>query len=179
VSPSARTNTVHRAVDLIGIGPNDPRRADCVNAVHLALSGVSGYAKDMRKHSRRRGKPGKRADARLHKVLQDLQKAIQDPDVNRDLSEYLRGMFPPVDLAHVIALVEEERRKPAGKRYPYKAQKKLMAAGEAYNLLQQFNKDISAEKGSAFCRLAALLYGEPRTSLQWTCRGVLERGGRL
>jgi hypothetical protein len=172
----SRVEIVARAVALIG--PDEHLRAECVNAVHLALSGVSGYAKDMQQHARRRGMPGKRADARLHKVLRDLQKAIQDPNLNPNVSDYLRRIFPSVDLAHVIAHVEEERTKPGGKRYPYKAQNKLMAAVEAYHLLKQFNQEITADKGSAFCRLAAVLYGEPRTSLQWTCRGVLERGGR-
>src|SRR5262245_10372757 len=134
---------------------------------------VSGYGKDMQGASRRRGNPGKRAVARLHKWLQDGQKLTQDPDLPLELG--LGQIISPDDLARALKYVEEAQKKTSRKRYPYKAHHKMMAAGEAYNLLKQFNKEIIAEKGSVFCRLAALLYGQPRVSLRWTCRGVLAR----
>jgi hypothetical protein len=163
----ARTGTVHRAVALIG--PDEHLRAECVNAVHIALTNVGEYAQYMQQDSQRRGNPGKRALARFHKWLRDGQKLTQDPN----LSNEMRQIISPAALARWIELVNEERTKTGGKRYPYKAQKKLSAAVEAHHLLEQFNKKITAEKRSTFCKLAALLYGEPRASLQWACRQVI------
>ena len=54
------------------------------------------------------------------------------------------------------------------------AAQKNIAALLAYDLLRQFNQKISITKGSAFCKLTALLYGEPRANLQYTCRRLLE-----
>jgi hypothetical protein len=167
VNPARHQNTVLRAVALIGPGE---RRAECVNAVHIALTMVGGAAKDMQKHSDRRGKPGKRAVAGLHKALRDVQKWIQDPNLPVELREIISAY----DVAHAIKYVEEVRTKPVGKRYPYKAIEKLAAAEEAHALLQQFNKKISITKGSTFCKLTALLYGDPRADLQWSCRKLLE-----
>jgi len=104
VNPT-RTNIVHRAVALIG--PNEHRRAECVNAVHVTLAMITGYAKDLQRFSERRGKPGKRATDRLDKALQDLQNAIQDPN----LSDELRQFVSPDDLARAIKRVNEERKK--------------------------------------------------------------------
>ena len=167
----ARTDTVHRAVALIG--PDEHRRTECVNAVHVALSMVGGHAKDLQRHSQRRGKPGKPAAERLRKALKDLQRAIGDPN----LSDELRQIISPHDLARGIEHVNATRIKADEKRYPYKASVKNMAAELAYGLLRQFNRKISITKGSVFCKLAALLYGEPRANLQWTCRTVLSSKG--
>jgi hypothetical protein len=163
-------DTVHRAVALIG--PDEHLRAKCVTAVHVALSMTSGSAKDIQRFSQRRGKPGKHAVARLHKALQDVQKWIQDPDLPLEL----RQIMSFDDLARAIELVNEERTKTGERRYPYKATKKLFAAEQAHFLMRQYsNRKITAGKGSALCRLAALLCGEPPARLQWTCRGVISR----
>jgi len=168
VNPT-RTNIVHRAVALIG--PNEHRRAECVNAVHVTLAMITGYAKDLQRFSERRGKPGKRATDRLDKALQDLQNAIQDPN----LSDELRQFVSPDDLARAIKRVNEEWKKTGKQRFYYKAQKRLVAAEQAHALLRQFNQEISAKEGSAFCKLAALLCGELPAQLRWTCRGVASR----
>jgi hypothetical protein len=183
----ARTADAHRVADLIGIGPDHPRRAECVNAVHVALLMVGGTAKDMQRASQRKGKPGKRAAERLHKALEDLQRALQDPNLPLDLFQIGSAVpgtaFPHgislYDLARWIEHVNEARTKADKKRYPYKALKKMTAAEEAHHLLQQFNKKVSAKKGSAFCRLAALLYGQPRANLQWRCREILSSKSKV
>ena len=164
---SARQSVVQEAVRLIN--PDEDRRVECHNAVHVSLTNVSGYAKDLQRVSEIRGKLGKRANDRLHKALQDVQKRIQDPS----LSNNLRKIISTTDLARAIELVNEERTKTGFRRFPYKAHKKLDAANAAYHLLRQFNRKISAEKGSVFCKLAAVLCGESPARLQWTCRVVV------
>jgi len=166
----APTNIVQRAVALIDPGEDEKLRAQCKNAVHVALSMTRGSAKDIQRVAQRRGKPGKQAIARLYKVLQDLERAIGNPNLSRDLQR----VISPDDLASMINRVNEERITTDKQRYPYKASKKLAAAEEAHHLLQQFHKKISMTKGSAFCKLAALLYGEPHANLQWTCRRLLK-----
>jgi hypothetical protein len=202
----ARADIVRRAVKLIG--PDEHLRAKCKTAVIVALTMTGGSAKEMERYSQRRGKLGKRAVARLHKLLRDVRSAlwVQDnpnpakmrlklmseagdvweettaaalpvielhPDLPIELRE-LRHIISPDDLARAIELVNEVRRKTGGRRYPYKAMKKLAAAREAHNMLQQFDRKISITKDSVFCKLTALLYGEPDANLQWTCRKLLE-----
>jgi len=96
-----------------------------------------------------------------------------NPDLPIKLRE-LRQIISPDDVARAIDLVNQERTKTGERRYPYEAMKKLAAAREAHNLLQQFHKKIAATKGSPFCKLAALLYGKPRANLQYNCRKLLE-----
>jgi hypothetical protein len=86
---SARTDTVHRAVALIG--PDEHRRAECVNAVHVALTEIAGTDADLRRAFHSRTKRAKRAAKRLHKAAARLQDVLADPD----LPEYLGSFFPP------------------------------------------------------------------------------------
>jgi hypothetical protein len=167
----SQAETVRRAVALIG--PDKGRHAECENAVRVALLMARGSAEDIQRHSRRRGKTGKHAVDRLHKGLQVVQKVIQGQNLPPELRQIISSLISPDDLARAIKLVNKERIK-TGERYPYKATQKNMAAVLAYDILRQFNKKISATKGSAFCKLTALLYGEPGANMQYTCRTFLE-----
>ena len=63
-------------------------------------------------------------------------------------------------------------QKAVGRKFNFKAEKKLIAADEAHRLLQQFGRDISAAKGSTFCMLAATLHGTPNANFHHPCRTV-------
>jgi len=165
MNPSRILNTVHRAVALIEPVPED--RETCLNAVHVALAMTGGSVEDLQKHFRLRGNPGRRAAARLHKALRDLQRAIRHPDLPADI----RLIMPDDDPEHWRI----ERGEADNRRFNYKAQKKLEAAEAAFQLLRQFNRKITAEKDSAFRKLSALFCGERPDRLQWTCRGVISR----
>lgn len=169
-SPPSRAEIVHRAVDLIAPGPDEASRAKCMNAVRIALLMTSRQDKTWQRYVRRRSKPTQRAAARLHQVLQDLQRAIRDPN----LSDELWSILPDGEPERLIERVNAARKE-TGKRFYYKAHKRMAGAQEAHALLQRFNRKIIAEKGSAFLRLAALLCGEPPSRLKWACRGVISR----
>jgi hypothetical protein len=73
------------------------------------------------------------------------------------------------DRAARVAYDENTRRSPQ-----FEADLKRIAANQAYILLARFDRKISAQKeGSAFCKLAALLYGKPNDNLREPCRETL------
>jgi hypothetical protein len=143
---------------------------------------------------RRKSRAGKRAALRLQKVLERLRVALNDPELPDDLrliwtphnieSETGRHtpferFLPPMADAWMAAWIgrvaDAQRRKPFSFKLDH--QVKLSAAIEAHSLMEQFQQKISAKKGSAYCRLAALLYGKPDASLEHVCRNV--RSGRV
>jgi hypothetical protein len=190
---SARTDTVTRAVALIG--PDEHRRVECANAVHVALAEIKTTDADLRRAVQSQTVQAKRAAKRLRNTIARLQEILADPD----LPEYLGSVFPPtcsiVDDGSVTVGREEtarwltvwlKRANAATRSEPPpfrpKVQKRLVAAEQAHRLLHLFGRDISTTKGSAFCQLAALLHGTPKASFQRPCWLVLrdvERAKRL
>jgi hypothetical protein len=169
MSPSL-AETVRRAMELIGPGTDEKLRAKCKIAVHVALSMTSRQDKTWQRYRRPSSKPAQRAADRLHKALKGLQRAIRNPD----LSDELWAILPDGEPERLIERFDAVR-KGTGKRFYYKASKKEFCAELARQLLQQFNREIIAEKGSVFLRLAALLCGEPPSRLKWQCRRVISR----
>jgi hypothetical protein len=196
----ARANVVHQAVALID--PDARDQAQCVNAVHLALIGVNATAADLQQKFHGRTKLAKRAAGRLHKALTYLQDVLRHPDIPEDLWNIfpspdisvdglpVQGTYSDFDfLFEHPTLGRGEtnlllmrwlqranwamRTKTDRRRFNFSAEKKLIAAEQAHRLLRQFNKKISTTKGSAFCRLAALLHGKPKADFQYPCRLVL------
>ena len=173
---------VRRAVALIG--PDERRRTECVNAVKVALSVFYRQDKTLRRQHRHKKKPTQEAADRLKKALQDLERAFRDPNLSDELYAILpdgepRRLIERFDAANAAgnaaanAVREKTGKKRRERLFDYRARKKEAAATEAHHLLRQFGKKISATKGSAFCQLTALLYGEPKANLQWTCRRLL------
>lgn len=181
---SVRTDIVQRAVKLID--PDEHRRVECHNAVHVALVEIAGSESDMRHLFHRHTKRATLAARQLATAIKRLRKVLNDPD----LSENLLNMFPPTAtgpdgwplpgrfnypndpgdgafetrrlLANWLHRAEWSQRKTGGQKFHFKAEKKLIAAEQAHRLLLKFRRDISATEGSTFCRLAALLYGKPK-----------------
>lgn len=169
MSPS-RAEIEHRAVALIG--PDERRRAECMNGVKLALSMLDRQYRPLRRHHRRKSKPAQRAADRLHKALKDLQRAHRD----WNLSDELYAIVPdglPRRLIEQFNAANAVQKKAGKKRVNIKTRMKEAAATEAHHLLRQFNRKISITKDSTFCKLAALLYGDPQANLQYNCREVL------
>ena len=165
----ARASIVQRAVELIA--PDNNRRAECVNAVHVALSEMVAFEPDLRRMFHRRSKKAKRAAIRLHKAAAHLQDVLADPDLSVDLSEEKAEMdrWLTIWLKRIDGAT---RVKPS--RFRIGAERKLIAAERARSLLQQFGRDISATKDSTFCKLAALLHGTPKANFHNPCRTVFE-----
>jgi hypothetical protein len=71
----------------------------------------------------------------------------------------------------VFAKMEE---KPSEESPRLNALKKRLAVAGAYQLLQKYgSKRVTATKGGKFCRLAALLYGDPEADLINQCRAYI------
>jgi hypothetical protein len=69
---------------------------------------------------------------------------------------------------HVFAKMGE---KPSEESTRLNALKKRLAVAEAYQLLQKYgSKRVTATKGGKFCRLTALLYGDPEADLINQCK---------
>jgi hypothetical protein len=68
---------------------------------------------------------------------------------------------------------------PTGPPFRIEAEKQRIAAEHACELWQFSTKKISAAKGSKFCQLAALLYGDPKADLQYQCRKVLRSAKKV
>jgi hypothetical protein len=172
---SARTDIVHRAVALID--PDEHRRAECVTAVHVALSEIRVTDAALHRVFDRRSKDAKRAAGRLHGSLHHVLRVLTDPHLPVNLVSHPDLNMTRLEMGHWLMRwqrrIEQERSK-TGKPFRFPAEKKLLAAGQAHDLLRQFNREISATKGSTFCKLAALLHGTPNTNFHNPCRRILD-----
>jgi hypothetical protein len=194
---SARVGVVQRAVALIE--PDQHRRVECFNAVHVALLQLEVSERDLRRMFDRRTKQSKRAVAQLESAVKRLVDTLNDPTIPDDLA----SIFPDkIDLAslypdlrwpqglptpwHAVTknwlawwLQRIESRSDRSLPFRFSAEKKLVAAEQARDLLLQFDRKISAAEGSVFCRLAALLNQTPGAKFHYPCSRVLRVAGFL
>jgi hypothetical protein len=168
---TARASVVQRAVALIG--PDNNRRAECHNAIYVTLIEIAATEPDLRRLFHSKSTRAKRAAARLQKAVAHLQRILTDPklhlpltldDTKSEIDRWLTLWLKRID--------EAAHSKPLPFRFG--AEMKLIAAERAYSLLRQFNRDISYKEDSAFCKLAALLHGTPKTNFHHPCRTVFE-----
>jgi hypothetical protein len=59
--------------------------------------------------------------------------------------------------------------------FKYVAHRKWFAARVAYQLMRDYSLPIRAERDGKFCRLAAILYGDPKADLYTQCCTVLSK----
>src|SRR5262245_36078557 len=167
---SARQNVVQKAVDLID--PDESRRVECFNAVHVALTGLNASEADLRRMWDRNSKDGRRMAAQVEKTIKKLLDLLDDPTAP---NFHKQAETKPL-LRHWQRRAGSEARDKIAPPFRFSAQKKLTAAAQAYFLLRQFDRETSATEGSDFCKLAALLYGTPKAKFQSACRMILSRG---
>ena len=191
---AVRPDMVRRAVTVIAPAP--ARRAECEAKVRAAFAMVSNnpFARMFHGNTKR----AKLQAGRLSAVIRRLRATLGHPD----LDKHLRSFFPDMDVPGILAKdfartvplrspddwlqwhetgrwLDEwlERAEAAqskkGKTIRLNATKKKQASLHAVHLLKVFKKEISTARGSRLCRLAALLYGQPRANLQKQCREVL------
>jgi hypothetical protein len=162
-----QTNT---AIEIIGPEPEqrdacreDVERMGMLNAVAIGWL----HAKDKSKT-----KEGKGAAGRLARVLRRLMVVLKDEDLDPTLAgaAVTRHMSPGqiLDAAKYCEQVETTR---TGKLDRKDALAKRQAVQVAHDLLMKYNRAEAGDttKGSAFCRLAALLYGKPEADLHHQC----------
>lgn len=172
---SARQSLVQQAVLLIN--PDEHRKVECFNAVHVALTEVKSKDESARQDFERYTKRGRRAAARLEAAIQRLQDRLKDRAIPTDL----HSIF---DKAERRQIDETRRLLEAWKlrcgktardktRAPFRLAgfDKYAAADQAFNLLHRFDREIVATKNSVYCRLAALLCGQSKAAnLLYSCR---------
>lgn len=195
---SARKDIVQQAVALIGIGPGNKRHAECVNAVNVALSEITATEAELRRVFHRHTSDAKKVAGQLGTAIRRLQDVLNNPNI----PDHLVRIFPnkrigsdgwpiehpdpeirwPSGQTHQQRYTKlwlklwreqaEAAQKAPGRKFDFKAEKKLIAAEEAHRLLQQFGRNISAAKGSTFCMLAATLHGTPNANFHHPCKTV-------
>ena len=184
---SARTSVVQRALALIA--PDEHRRVECANALHVALLQIEGSEADLRRMFDRRTKHSKRAAAQLESAVKRLRDTLNEPAMPDDLANIfpegmkIASIYPDLRWPQGLptpwdALTKNwvewwlqriESRSERAMPFRFSAEKKLVAAMQAHHLLKQFDREISATEGSVFCRLAALLHGTPKAKFHYPC----------
>jgi hypothetical protein len=172
-----RDDIVRRAAQLIGT-------PECKGDVEGALNDMA-VLEAQHNHSRLFGsKSSKKAAEQFSAALRKVR------DLTKNLPEHLHfALFGDwvdrhaevynghLKFAHAVARLMEASdqcaRMPSGKP-ARSAYKKRLAAEEALRLLREYGaRRVTVTKRSDFCRLAALLCGEPQADLQQQCRAEL------
>jgi hypothetical protein len=164
---SARTSVVQKAVKLID--PDEHRREECFNAVHVALAGIKSSEADLRRMWERNSTHGRRTAAKLETAIKRLLDILDKPTAP--------NLHKQAETKPLLRLWQRRAGSVARDKitppFRFNAQKKLTAAALAHNLLYQFNRDRDMTEGSRFCQLAALLYGKPNANFHSPCRKIL------
>jgi hypothetical protein len=113
----------------------------------------------------------------------DKRKARQIAKALRRVLVLVRGFnkpdfplvsFPFVELTKWKRGFGKMEETPSGKNTRMKSLNKRLAVAEAYHLLQKYgSKRVTATKGGKFCRLAALLHGDPQADLINQCKAYI------
>jgi hypothetical protein len=118
-------------------------------------------------------KLGKLAAKSLRRALRRAEVAAKNEYLDWDA----RRWFPREEIKKLIGICDELEKTPSSRPAPNARAKKLAAIG-AHCLLRKFDEhSITTTKGGAFCRLAAVLYGNPDADLQHHCRAVKRQTG--
>lgn len=160
-------NRVSRALSLIK--PKAELRDDCGEVVTTALIEIEFIVEQDRATSRPRTKEAKKAAGRLASALERIEVVLKD----RSLDFYIKMFFPKAELLKWKLKCQELAKTTSGKLVRTNAYKKRLAVGDAYRLMTSYGGRAVATKDSNFCRLAALLYGDPKADLHNQCRSFL------
>ena len=122
-----------------------------------------------------RTKPAKLAAGRLGDALRRVDHLLKD----KNLDVEIELCFPKGAIVEWLARCQELAAAPSLKKAIHlQAEKKRRAVQEARGLMQRFGSSdvaISAKPGGDFCRLAAVLYGEPNADLRNQCRVAVRK----
>ena len=152
------------------IKPKAVRRDACRYDVEEALIEIDRIGLDSAV-SRPRTKAAKKAAGRLAGALERVEVVLKD----RGLDTYIRICFPKAELSRWKLKCQELAKTTSGKLVRTNARKKRLAVGEASWLMDRYGGRAVATKGSDFCRLAALLYGDAKADLTNQCRAYLRK----
>jgi hypothetical protein len=157
------------AVELIA--PEARERYECWCGVEDAFKEI-GYALYLERFCATTSTKSQRKVARqLAIVLKRIGNAL--PELFNDPDFPVRG-FPKAELLKWRPILEEIGDSRPRKRPQMNALKKRLAVAEAHQLLRKYSSTrVTATKGGKFCRLAALLYGDPKADLINQCKAYI------
>jgi hypothetical protein len=159
-----------RAIELIK--PKERERDACRYDVETTLASIDYFNSKRLVDSNFKTKRAKKAAERLASALRRVDTALKD----KNLDFFLMRHFPfsRDQVLDWISRCEFAWKFPSGKKgIQLKAEKKQIAVSEAHSLMKQYGAHIKTAKGSDFCRLAALLFGELEADLHNQCRAAL------
>jgi hypothetical protein len=160
-----RQELVRQAIALIK--PKEEARDECQYEITLSDAAIDMALLDDRFATAPKRKQAKKAVRRLASALRRVEIALLGV-VNFDLRIPM-----PIDddlIRNWREDVELIAKTPSGKLTRESAERKRLAVAEAHRLLEKYGAAITPTRGSNFCRLAALLYGDPRANLRNQCR---------
>jgi hypothetical protein len=162
-----RTKVIASAINLIV--PAEQDRQACCAAIWDGLDGMAARAGRESEGNRRKTKSSKKAAGRVVSRLRAARAASNGLDFGARLA------FPHEAVAKAIEFYEVLEREPA--RLNAKSEpEKTRAAELADRLLLRFSSERpTLTKDGPFCRLAALLSGEPDADRSYICRKVIGR----
>jgi hypothetical protein len=162
---------VRRALSLIE--PERQWHDACIEDIEMAIVELQLDVSQLRNDTiHNNSKLAKRAARRLADALRRVEVVLKDK--NLDASVHLS--FPRNKLRGWIERCDEKARTPSRKSKRTTAEAKRLAVMRACLLLFKHGTSGAADdaaRGSRFCRLAALLYGDPKVDLHNQCAAYL------
>jgi hypothetical protein len=158
--------TVGEALKLfVGLDPS--RVEECRSDIEDAFIEIG---RDQLEYDRVQTKQSKRDTQKLAAALRKVNILTR----SQSLDPSIREDFPRDVLDRWIAECDEIGAAPADRKARWQPWK-TDAAWCALDLLRKYGCEISVSKKGAFCRLAALLSGEPRADRTFICKQVFAR----
>jgi hypothetical protein len=156
-------------------------REVCRMDVEVAL-GEIGFALYIANFSRwGKTKADKRKASQIARALQHVSNLVRE--FNNMKGDFPLKAFPFAELTKWKQVFDKMAELSSKKNTQLNALKKRLAVAEAYQLLKKYGParhrrghdlpSITATKGGKFCRLAALLYGKPKTDLTNQCKAYI------
>jgi hypothetical protein len=168
----AYAEPVRRAFALIK--PKAEWRDACRYDVETALIEIKFIIGQLRANSYPRTKLAKLAARRLVRALRHVETVLKDKNLDFSIKKF----FPRTELLKWAVRCKGLVETPSGKLKRTNAEAKRLAVREANSLMRDYGEPGAARdttKGSTFCRLAALLYGDPKADLHNQCRAALRK----
>jgi hypothetical protein len=137
--------------------------ADSLNSIGIELANLGALTVNMTKK-------GKAAASKVAAALRRLQTTLNNPDLDMQFE-----FFPHSEIDKWLGVCDEIAATPTREARSTDP-KHLLAAREALFLLSYYapdrDKAIATTKGGRFCKLAAVLAGEPDADLHHACRAA-------
>lgn len=158
------------------IKPKASSRDDCIAEIAYSLDLISVELANLSATIINTTKKGKSATSKVAAALRRLQTALNNPDLDLRFELF----FPHSEIDKWLAVCDEIKTTPTREARSTDP-KHLLAAREALSLLSGYapdrDKAIATTRGGRFCKLAAVLAGDPDADLHHVCRAA--RSGDL